>query len=204
MRLVFYQSFSKNNLQLFKLTHNNHISYANTHEYSLLCDDSVYSPLLDTNKIRHLLGIYDMVATVGSDCVFTNFSKRISDYIPSDRPVAACIEGTSSTLFNGEILLIRSSSESIKWLDNLDKLQKEFSNHKWGFQYCLNQMKINNLPGNESLYAIPAGTLQHYLAGPKRFEPFKWKKGDFLMHSLTGSLQEKCNYCKTALDQVVK
>ena len=201
MKILLYQSYSVNNLALFELTHPNHVQYAAKRGYSLFCDDTPYLAYLDTKKIRALLATCDLLVTVGSDCVFTDFDRDITEFF-SDRTfgAAACIEGTKNSLFNGEILLLRNTANGREWLDNLEQVQAQFPDARWGFQSCLNRMAKFKLPGSQYLYPIPAGTLQRYVSPEFRFLPFAWHPGDFMAHALGGKLPVKMQFCRDVLD----
>lgn len=200
MKVLMYQAYSVNNLALFQLTHGNHVQYAAKRGYSLFCDDTPYSPYLDTKKIRALLSTCDLLVTVGSDCVFTDFDRDVTEFF-SDRTfgAAACIEGTKNSLFNGEILLLRNTANGHEWLDCMEQVQAQFPDTRWGFQSCLNRMFKMKLPGWQYLYPIPAGTLQRYFAAGSRFEPYAWRPGDFLAHTLGGTLADKLKFCREIL-----
>ena len=201
MKILLYQSYSDNNLALFELTHENHQKYAEKWGYSLYCDNAQYSPYLDTRKVRSLLATCDVLMTLGSDCVFTNFDRPIDDFLPPETMGAAvCIEGTRSTLYNGEILLLRNTANGREWLDCIEQVQQQFPETKWGFQSCLNRMRKYSLPGVQYLHDIPAGTLQRYITPEARFKPFAWHPGDFIAHALGGKLDDKIRNCQTVLE----
>ena len=203
MKVLLYQSYSVNNLALFQLTHENHVKYAAKRGYSLFCDDTPYSPYLDTKKIRALLATCDLLVTVGSDCVFTDMDRDITEFFP-DRTfgAAACIEGTKNSLFNGEIFLLRNTANGREWLDYMEQVQAQFPDTRWGFQSCLNRMVKMKLPGFQYLHSIPAGTLQRYVTPEDRFTPYAWQQGDFLAHAIGGTLADKLRHCRNVLETI--
>jgi hypothetical protein len=60
-----------------------------------------YTPYVRFETIFNMVGGYDFIFTIGSDCLFTNFDKYILDFIDKDKNLNICREGSELSLTNG-------------------------------------------------------------------------------------------------------
>ncbi len=204
MNVLFYQSYSRNNMGLYLATILNHRKYMLRHDYSFLADNTGYSPYLDTRKMKALLGGFDMVVTIGSDCVITDPARKMEDFLPDGKSFGVCIEGRGFSAINGEILLIRNTPEGIAVLDELEALREAYPAEKWGTQSLLNRVFLENMPLAEKIHRIEEGTLQSYVERNDKFSKCLWKKGDFLAHAVGGDNESKLERCRKVLAELKK
>ena len=88
-KVLFLHSFSKNIYNINDLTINNHIRYFNRHEYSFIYINEQYNKgLFKFKLVKKYFEEYDVVVTLGSDCIITNFDIPITDYMTNYVTVA--------------------------------------------------------------------------------------------------------------------
>lgn len=205
MNVMLYQSHSANNEALFMTTIRNHLDYCARHGYSLILKDEPYRINMPTDEIGRALKLCDMLITIGSDCVFTDMKKPITDFWNGKSPVAICIEGSPETLVNGEITFLRNSRGAERFLDVVAALQQQFPNEKWGYQSIVNRILAENPAVAENVQLIEAGTLQRYF-GSEWENPlctvFPWNPGDFLAHCFNKDNESKRARCFRVLQQM--
>lgn len=198
MSLVIYQNYSNNNYELMKTTLQNHVDYCNKHQYSFILDNAPYSPFINIEKIKGILNAYDYVATIGSDCIITDFEKNFENFLPENKCVGISIEGLGFSTTNGQIIIFKNDERLMPFFDLLDKEQKINANEKWGTQSCFNKfIQQNRVP--ECVELIPVRALQSFYSNLPYVQKCIWKKGDFICHCIDGSNQDKLNRCKQFL-----
>lgn len=75
----------------------------------MLLNNEKYSGLTNLRFIKNLCKFFDVVVTIGSDCIFTDFDKKITSFIDETHYLTAAKESKFSEYFNtpvnGEILI---------------------------------------------------------------------------------------------------
>lgn len=164
MKVCFYNSHSENNRLVFELSTINHSRYCEKHNYDILNVCEPYIRTIPVDKIKALLSVYDIVATVGSDILFTNINKPITEYPIRDITMAR--EQHPMKTLNGDFVVFTRNSNLV----DLEKIQNETHDA----QAALNVLgdKINVC--DELQKADPA-------MNPS-FSELLWKPGDFSIH----------------------
>lgn len=202
MKVLAVTSHSKNNESLYNLTIKNHIDYFNKYgiSYLTLIDD--YNKFIDVQFFKNLLLNYELVFTVGSDVLFTDFNRNIFDFLDLNKDINVCEEGLGVSITNGEIVFYKRGCE--KFLDVVDILQKENPLVTFGTQSILNSF-FEQAPdyADEHINLIEKGKLQSYLLNPidlavrkknigNEINKVIWKHNkSFILHAIGGSNQEK-------------
>ena len=193
-KILLYQSYSKNNIDLFNRTILNHLKYCGIHQYSLYSINQPYSMYLNIKNLIYLLQFNDLIFTLGSDCLITNLNKKIQDFIDNEHDIAICQQGSSWTLTNGQITIFKNTKTTIDFLYYLGKLQIQFSKEKCGYQSIMNKILTQKLQFYENIQLIKAGELQKYLpeCDNQLNKKLKWKScQDFILHTIGGSNKYK-------------
>ena len=212
MKVLALQNHSKNNQKLYNLTIQNHIDYFNKYQIDFLTKIEDYTPYVRFETIFNMIGGYDFVFTIGSDCLFTNFDKYILDFIDKDKNLNICREGSELSLTNGQIMFFRNGSQDfIAWLHRY----QHNINHPFGFQGFLNWLyDMEKQFFLENIHLIQPKTLQSYFAlggeyqwrkaNIKNWDELTWINGDFILHTLGGSNEYKYNTIKFAMENLIK
>ena len=127
-KVLFIQSFSPKIYELNDLTFNNHIKYFNKHAYSFIFKNETYnSGLFDFKGVAKYLDEFDIVVTLGCDCIITGFDTPIesfaSNYISLSQE--SMFSYYCGTFCNGEILIFNNKGKEIySIVESLDAMQQ--------------------------------------------------------------------------------
>ena len=133
-KVLFIQSFSPKIYELNDLTFNNHIKYFNKHTYSFIFKNETYnSGLFDFKGVVKYLDEFDIVVTLGCDCIITDFDTPIESF--ASNYISVLQESIFSyycgTFCNGEILIFNKKDEQIYSIgEKLDFIWKDMSSQQ--------------------------------------------------------------------------
>ncbi len=151
----------------------NHRAYAEKHGYKYHC---LHSNPTDRppawGKIPILLSQMDSadwLFWIDADAIFTNFNKRLEEFIVADKDFIA---GKNFDGLNSGLFLLSTSQWSRQWLVRIYGLT-QFINHQWWEQAAMMYDLRVNLETQEHSLLLPYRTLQTELS---------WKPGDFAFH----------------------
>lgn len=203
-KVLFIQSFSENIYDLNALTMPNHVRYFNRHGYSFLFKNEKYDAgVFSFKSVKKYLEDYDVVVTLGCDCVITDPDVSITDF--SSNYVAVSQESAFSarcgTYCNGEIMVFNRKDDAIfRLLDAFDEMQlaerDEFRrNYRETPQvFYSTQSFFNNVFSGKYQHSVAfrpyvdyvgVGKLQSYLdryTAIKVLPDEEWRPGRFLLH----------------------
>lgn len=195
MKTCIVKNHSANNEKLYQLTLPNHAAYAGVHGYDLLSFNWDYSNM-DTlvwrgqALLRHLLLEYDVICTTGSDVIFTDLQKPLSFFADTDYGAIMSLEDIGGSPVNNDLMLWLRGEKVIRVLDRMATLWGSVKDHPWVVQQSLNIMRAE---GNTDVKFLPCRELQ---STPVRsFPKSAWQPGDFALHFLAMSNEDKYMRC---------
>lgn len=121
MKTALLQYYSDNSAMLCSYTLKNHFKYANKQGYDIAFVKRPYSMYPNFNDIAKLMEQYDVVVTIGSDCLFTDLTRPLHIY--AENYFNICEEGSNMSRLNGEMLFFRNFHDG-KTYDYLDAMEK--------------------------------------------------------------------------------
>ena len=146
MKIVFTSSYSKNNIEVYNLSLDNHVRYCQKHGYDLSTYNEPYSPYLDVERLRYFFDQgYDAIVNIGTDVIIKKMDIPITDYMDGLDGLIMCREITNGNSLNGDFIIMIRGKETDNILNVLDSNQRRYNSA----QDCLN---FNNLPIHESPY----------------------------------------------------
>lgn len=193
MKTVMLNMHSKNNMQVFLLTVENHAEYAARHEWDALNLDRPYAPILDTGIIPALLADWDAVVMLGSDIWFTNMNIDVLTFAPADAAMTMAPDPCADIPANGDFMVFRRSPHLLGLLARIDALQRDPS-LRFGWQDAVKAILAAG--GHPGLHIAPVRTLQSFprhndILPPVRENAF-WEAGDLCIHFIGGCNWKKC------------
>ena len=73
MKIVFTSNYSQNNIDVYNLSLDNHVTYCQKHGYDLSTYKEPYSPHLDVARLRGFFEQgYDAIVNIGTDVIIKN------------------------------------------------------------------------------------------------------------------------------------
>lgn len=183
MKILMTSNYSLNNKRLFDLTIKNHFDYCSKFNIDMLNTISEYNPKNNFSELKKLFELYDVIITVGTDILFTNFNKDIREFNDFNKPLTIQNEGTYSV--NGDFIFWNKTilkNDFINFLENLDKTNPNT-------QETINQLvrKPNKQLFHQKINILPPRTLQSICPygnqNNKSIQNFIWKNGDFSIHA---------------------
>lgn len=183
MKILMTSNYSLNNKKLFDLTIKNHFDYCSKFNIDMLNTMSKYNPKNNFSELKKLFELYDVIITVGTDILFTNFNKDIREFNDFNKPLTIQHEGTYSV--NGDFIFWNKTilkNDFINLLENLDKTNPNT-------QETINQLvrKPNKQLFHQKINILPPRTLQSICPygnqNNKSIQNFIWKNGDFSIHA---------------------
>lgn len=80
-QIVFWTSYSDNNIDVFNKSLQNHERYCNLHNYDLINFKEPYNKYIDAQRILDLLEKYEVVISFGTDIIIKHMFDPIKMYI---------------------------------------------------------------------------------------------------------------------------
>ena len=143
-KIIFWSSYSDNNLNVFNKSLLNHQKYCNIHKYDLLNFKESYNRYIDVQRILDLFEKYDIVITIGTDIIIKRMQDPIENYIDNSFCITMCREVSKQKVLNGDFIIYIKSDETFKILNNIKANQ---------LKYVDGQSFLNNLV-NKNLIKI--------------------------------------------------
>lgn len=196
MKTCIVKNHSANNEKLYQLTLPNHATYAGEHGYDLLSFNWDYSNMTTLvwrgqALLRHLLLEYDVICTPGSDVIFTDLLKPLSFFADTNYGAIMSLEDIGGSPVNNDLMLWLRGDKVIRVLDRMATLWGSVKDHPWVVQQSLNIMRAE---GNTDVKFLPCRELQ---STPVRsFPKSAWQPGDFALHFLAMSNEDKYMRCE--------
>jgi len=203
MRTAILQTHSKNNEKLYQITLPNHAEYAGRHEYDMIQINCPYDYVMNnTIKIwEDILRDYDLIFNVGSDVIFTNMNKPLTDFLDDKCGMVIALEGCGSGWTNPDTLLLRKGDACNRLIQILKNTTHDWSKVWTKIQYAFESM-YEKKPGYETvegdLRFAPVRDMQSsYLV---RAPNAQWREGDFALHVFNTQTSNKEVWCKKFLE----
>lgn len=80
-KIVFWTSYSDNNINVFNKSLPNHEQYCKLHNYDLINYKELYNKYIDAQRILDLLEKYEVVISFGTDIIIKRMFDPIEMYI---------------------------------------------------------------------------------------------------------------------------
>ena len=80
-KIVFWTSYSDNNINVFNKSLPNHEKYCNIHNYDLINFKEPYNKYIDAQRVLDLLEKYELVISFGTDVIIKRLFDPIENYI---------------------------------------------------------------------------------------------------------------------------
>ena len=173
-RILLLSSYSKNNLEVFELTHKNHQAYAEKWCLDTLNVQEPYNPHNNFKELKLLLQIYKTVISVGADILFTKFNKDIREFNDEKYPVVIQEESKGATV-NGDFIFFNKAL-----LPVIDEFNSEDAKRN------TTQTYLNRIRNTGKVFVHPIRTIQSLspFDDRKQFREAAWQPGDFSMHAV--------------------
>lgn len=195
--------------QIAELTNPSKEEYCKLHGYDFLCEEiTEYHREIGWRKIdifRDKLksGYWDYIFYCETDCLITNFNKKIEDIIDDNYDITIAKNSISSgwTGINCGNILIKNSEWSKQFLDNLE-LKKEFWHHEWAEQQAL----IDELNKDKSLLNHIKFVSMREMGGfhHQWYPKDNWQVGDWIIHAAGCSNEHRYKLFNELNNRIIK
>lgn len=99
-KIVFWTSYSNNNLNVFNKSLPNHEQYCKLHNYDLINYKESYNKYIDAQRILDLFQKYEIVISFGTDVIIKRLFDPIENYINNFNGITMCREFNSKQILN--------------------------------------------------------------------------------------------------------
>lgn len=165
MNVCLLNSHSSNNRNVFELSERNHRYYCERHNYDMLNMIKPYNRCLDFDLLKYLLLYYDVVAIMGSDLLFTDFDKKITDFQLGD--ITGALEASGNNVINGDFTIWKRSA--LYLIPTFQQTQQQCGDYQATLNACRQFIMIQPLQH-------AAGSLNPSIANNC------WHPGDYSIH----------------------
>ena len=146
-------------------------------------------------QLSGLLGVFDMVWTLGIDCLITDMTQRIECVKTLGDHVTVCEEGLGDhALLNNDSMVWRSTDESRGLVEEIIAAEPEWQRMDFVTQDWL----MFNSGRLDCLEILPVRTLQSV----HHQQTCRWQPGDFVYHPCGAPRDERCEMLRQKLGEV--
>lgn len=193
-RSCILQTHSVENEELYQLTLTNHAKYAAAHQYDMVQLNVEYGVALrdPLSYILPVLEFYAFVFTIGSDVVITKMSVPFESFFQGEG-VAVSLEDVGGSACNADTIAWGSGAMSV--VELLEERRGQWQNHPWGMQEAFNQLLREESP---LVRFAPLREMQS--THVKGFPRSMWQPGDFALHCLGASNDDKVRRIRCFLE----
>lgn len=129
--------------QLAEITwKNNKLLYAKKHGYSVIAKtENLYGIDIGFEKIKFLIDVLEQnpeaenILWVGTDTMITNFDIKIEDKLSNTHDVI--MTGDFNGIINCDVILLKNTSRSLAWLNDIMDNYVEYSQHRFRENQCM-------------------------------------------------------------------
>jgi hypothetical protein len=175
----------------------NRAEYCRRHGYTMSVIYAAYehSVIEHLRQLSRLLGLFDLVWTLGIDCLITDMTQQIECVPDLGDHVTVCEEGLGAhTLLNNDSMVWRSTDESRGLVNELIAAEPEWSRMNFLSQDWL----MFNSGRLDCLEILPMRTLQSV----HHQQTCHWQPGDFVYHPCGAPRDERCEMLRQKLGEV--
>lgn len=193
MNTLMIQTHSPVNEKLYRATLPNHLDYASIHRYDMLQIDQDYLALLHSiSYIKENIKNYKTIFTIGSDVIISDMNKPISYFEDDNYGIIISKEDLGGSPTNGDFIIWQNNQKTLEAIDKIEEILLQIPGNSWGVQQTFNMM-MNTDFGNTHIKYLECRQLQ---SSPfSRFPSYAWQEGDFSIHFLNMSNDEKYTKC---------
>lgn len=207
MRVCVTSTHSPAYAELAEVTTPNHIAYCERHGYDYLSRRTAgveWPNFLpdDLNRIRNLVGIYDVVLKVETDVVFTNMSAHVEDYIHEKDIIVVGREPKGRAVLNVGVMIFVNQWNEVQPFLLLSKIIDEAQNWLGRSKDCYWQNHLGRMVSSHHPYARCVRLVEPRLinATDQTESPeWTWESGDFVCHCGGGSVESRIERCRIAM-----
>jgi len=176
------------------------LRYCIRHGYAMVClaCDYYAAHIECLLQVRHLLQRFDLVWSLGSDCLITNHTLRIEELACLGPHMSICEEGIGThALVNGDSVVWRATGESIALLDEMIAAEPEwrqmtFSQQQW---LMVHRERLGNrmtIMPRTACNSVHHGEICH------------WQHGHFVYHPCGAEPKSRCEALRFVSQQVIE
>jgi len=197
MNTLLLQTHSNENQKLYESTLHNHLEYVTKHRYDMLQIDINYrDALYDISFVKNQLHYYKTVFNIGSDVIISDINKPISYFEDPEYGIIISKENLGGSILNGDLIIWQNNEKTFKLFDEIEEVIKQINGHPWGIQLALNII-FQRQESQNYIKALPCRELQSSCYS--RFPDYAWQNGDFSIHFLNMTNEEKYTKCSEFL-----
>lgn len=192
MRTCLLKNHSSVNEDLYQVTLQNHADYAGRHGYDIISLNRTYQEAwwgcLDW--VRDALEHYDRVLTIGSDVIFARPEMSLDIFDDNAHSVFIQNEGLVYPTLNFDMVIWTTKNDPHgveEVIKELERRKPEYENHRFGLQEGIS-MVAKDPAMAKYIRIMPPRSMQ---SAPYCGHPGSWEKGDFAVHFLGMSNQDK-------------
>jgi uncharacterized protein YuzB (UPF0349 family) len=175
------------------------LRYCIRHGYAMVCLACSYrsSHMEVVLAVKHLLERFDLVWSLGADCLITNHTMRIEEVGCLGPHMSICEEGLGPhALVNGDSIVWRATKETIELIDEMVAAEAEWSQmqfwqQQWLMIHCERLSHCMTIAPKRAFNSVHLGNTNH------------WQHGDFVYHPCGNSPDIRCNLIREHLERVV-
>jgi hypothetical protein len=201
MKIALLQAHSAEIEQLYQLTVLNHIQYVAAHKYDMIqLYSESYKKILYgyLEYIKDFLPKYDYIFSIGADVIITDINKPLSHFIDDNYGVIISLEDLGGSKCNFDVLLWQNNQKCFDLINKIEEMLPLYINNPFGLQEIFNQILIQKLEiGKTHIKYVPGRTIQSF---PYNCSKSKWQEGDFSIHFLGMSNDDKITKCQHFLN----
>ena len=176
MKVIMLSDYSQNNMDVFNFTVINHIQYCQKYNIDFLSVMKPYSPRVDFGLIENLFERYDVVITIGTDILITNFDKNVLDY--KGNCTLTIQEECPNGSVNGDFMIFDKNYDYQRYFDFFKRNQMFYKSFQDLINYNKKLESILKLPVRTIQSIFPYGINAHNM----KIKESLWKPGDFSVH----------------------
>ena len=197
MRTCLFKTHSQVNANLYQLTLGNHAAYADRHGYDLISLNRTYREMWwgTEDCVLDLLPKYDRILTVGSDVIFTDLDRPLSHFDDGEHNVFIGEEGLESAPLNFDVVIWSGAQGVRHVIERLRETRPRYVDHPWGLQMGIALLAAEP-EMSRYIKVLPPRAIQ---SAPFRGFPGTWRMGDFALHFVGMSNEEKFFGCQRFL-----
>lgn len=185
--ITILSNYSDNISKLNDLTAPNKLQYAEANGYEFVNLKIDYSPKMHVFMLEDLLSRLeerDTVMTMGCDAIFTNFNVKIPE---SPAPISLCKEELRFWPINNDVMIWQSCTETIQVLRKIIDARDEWLKMPWLWQNWLWNALQTDLKIKSAVEILEARKMN----STHQNCPSRWQLGDWIIHFLDFSLDDK-------------
>lgn len=207
MKIALLQTHSKNNEALYELTLKNHVKYCDTHNYDMVQINCEYSSYMDFNLLNFLFNYYDVVFTMGSDVIITNYNIPLTSFInlQENKSLYIDINGNDDhVIVNFDFCVWVKNENTQKIIEYIEETKRNIptlknkDNFVFGTQSIIDYFIRNNHPACEYIKLLEPRKLQSlpptFVVTDINRNNF-WVENDFSIHFFCGDNKYKYDKC---------